>query len=587
MSTRIHILPDTVVDKIAAGEVVERPASVVKELVENALDAGARSVEIRLRNGGRDLIEVVDDGCGMNARDARLAVKRHATSKISALEDLESLESFGFRGEALPSIAAVSRLTLETSDGSVPEGSRLLVEGGVVKGEEPAARQAGTTVRVEHLFANVPARRKFLKSAQTEYRHVLRTVVEAALSRLDTGFRLEHDGRESLRLGPDQQLRERAEVLFGKKALSGAVLLAAEVEDLHILGLLGAPAAARRSSSAVHLFVNGRPISHRGLSYGLYTGYGELLPAGRYPLACLFLEVSPRNVDINVHPAKREVRFEEEARIRDMVITSVREALSRELGARPLSLRVREGDPPWHDRGLATRLSPEAKAAASDLFAVAKGDEAGGGVNAVEGWVVDAVIIEERSLDEETMIWKDHDRYLIAQIKGGVLVVDQHAAHERILYEQALAQLSGEPAVRQQLLFPRLLDLSAEQYALVEEVGPLLERVGFDVRPFGGTTMALQAVPPLLERVGREEEVFLALLDDLAERGVRGSGVQEKIAASLACRAAVRFGQRLDPEERRSLVDQLFACSQPQICPHGRPTHLVLSLEELDNLFHR
>jgi len=573
MSTRIHILPDTVVDKIAAGEVVERPASVVKELVENALDAGARSVEIRLRNGGRDLIEVVDDGCGMNARDARLAVKRHATSKISALEDLESLESFGFRGEALPSIAAVSRLTLETSDGSVPEGSRLLVEGGEVKGEEPAARQAGTTVRVEHLFANVPARRKFLKSAQTEYRHVLRTVVEAALSRLDTGFRLEHDGRESLRLGPDKQLRERAEVLFGKKALSGAVLLAAEIEDLHILGLLGAPAAARRSSSAVHLFVNGRPISHRGLSYGLYTGYGELLPAGRYPLACLFLEVSPRNVDINVHPAKREVRFEEEARIRDLVITSVREALSRELGARPLSLRVREGDPPWHDRGLATRLSPEAKAAASDLFAVAKGDE--------------ATIIEERSLEEEPMIWQVHDRYLIAPIKGGVLVVDQHAAHERILYEQALAQLSGEPAVRQQLLFPRLLDLSAEQYALVEEIGPLLERVGFDVRPFGGTTMALQAVPPLLERVGREEEVFLALLDDLAERGARAGGVQEKIAASLACRAAVRFGQRLDPEERRSLVDQLFACSQSQICPHGRPTHLVLSLEELDNLFHR
>jgi len=581
MSTRIHILPDTVVNKIAAGEVVERPASVVKELVENALDAGARTVEIILRSGGRDLIEVIDDGCGMSAEEGRLALMRHATSKISALEDLQSLESFGFRGEALPSIAAVSRLTLETVGGSSPDGIRLLVEGGEVKRDEPAARRRGTTVRVEHLFANVPARRKFLRAARTEYRHVLRTVVEAALSRLDAGFRLEHDGRESFRLEPGQQLSERAGILFGRRALEGAVLLVAELEELRIRGLLGAPASARRSSSAVHLFVNSRPISHRGLSYALYTGYGELLGDGRYPLACLFLEVPAERVDINVHPAKREVRFEDEAGIKDLVITSVREALSRELGARPLYLEGGRGlAEKGVGEGLFTRLTEGAKSAAADLFLVEKHGE---GV----GEAVDIGAAEERQVEEELMIWQVHDRYLIAPIVGGLLVVDQHAAHERILYEQALAQLAGEPATRQQMLFPRVLELSADQFALVDEFGPLLERVGFDVRPFGGNTVALQAVPPLLERAGREEEVFLALLDDLSERGARGSGVQEKIAASLACRAAIRFGQRLDPEERRSLVDRLFACTQPHVCPHGRPTHLVLSLEELDNRFNR
>jgi len=597
---RIHVLTDQVINKIAAGEVVERPASVVKELVENSLDADASSVQIILQAGGRDLIEVIDDGSGMSPEEARLAIQRHATSKIESEEDLADLVTYGFRGEALPSIASVSRLTLETSEGEA-EGIRIRVEGGRKSSEEPAARTRGTTVRVEHLFANVPARRKFLRTVQTEYRHALAAVNEAALARLDVAFRLIHEEREVYRVPAGEGLRERARTLFSGRSVEGSMTLASEAAGMRLRGLLGHPDAARRSSSGVHLFVNGRPVGHRGLAYALYTGYGELLGDGSYPFACLFLEVPAEAVDVNVHPAKREVRFRDEQAVKDFVITSVREVLSRELGARPLHLgaggrssgRTAGGTAPagrtaerseWHRDDLFKGLTEAAMRSAEGLFAVTAPESPLPGEAAEQA---EGLPGSREGPTEEPSIWQVHDRYLLAPIKGGLLIVDQHAAHERVLYEEALAQLTGEAAVRQQLLFPRVLDLSAEQFALVEEIGPLLERVGFDVRAFGGHTVALEAVPPSLERAGREEEVFVTLLDDLEERGARGSGVQEKIAASLACHGAIRFGDRLRPEERRALVDKLFACERPQVCPHGRPTHMVLSLEELDRRFER
>jgi DNA mismatch repair protein MutL len=445
---------------------------------------------------------------------------------------------------------------------------------------------------VEHLFANVPARRKFLRTPQTEYRHALRVVTEAALCRLEVAFRLQHEGREIFRLPKGQGLRERALAVFGRRMLEGAVTVAIQADDLRLTGVLGSPASARRTAGGVHLFVNGRPIAHRGLSYALYSGYGELVPDGSYPFACLFLELPARQVDVNVHPAKREVRFADEPRVKDFVIGGVREALGRELGSRPFeggrgqagsagggvqtgSRSAERHDLPWHDHGLFSGDSEAARTAAAALFSVQPPET-----------VREGPVPEEARI-AEPMIWQVHDRYLISPIRSGVLVVDQHAAHERVLYEDLLSQLMGSPATSQQLLFPLVMDISADQYALVEELGPLLERVGFVVRPFGGNTVALEAVPPSVERAGREEEVLLALLDDLSERGARGSGVQEKIAASLACHAAIRFGDRLDPEERRALVDQLFACERPQVCPHGRPTHLVLSLDELDRRFER
>jgi len=599
----IQILPDGVINKIAAGEVVERPASVVKELVENALDAGARSVDILVRSGGRDLIEIVDDGSGMSADDARLALKRHATSKISTVEDLSTLDTFGFRGEALPSIASVCRFTLETSDGSSPEGVQIMIEGGRVMGEKPVARVRGTTIRVEHLFANVPARRKFLKSVQTEYRHIVKSVTEAALSRLDVGFTLRHDQREVFRLRGGRELRQRAAELFGSKALSGAVLLAAELDDLRLRGILGAPVASRRTSGAVHLFVNGRPVNHRGLSYALFTGYGELLPQGRYPFACLFLEVFSSDVDVNVHPAKREVRFTDEARVKDFVITGVREALGRELGTRTfyrdralkggtngagsgatgVERRVGENDLPWHHTGLFTGLLPDAKDAAGSLFEVVEGAPAHDDVSVERPESARA----GSDFSDDPLIWQVHDRYLIAPISGGIIVIDQHAAHERILYEETLGHLTDAPAASQQLLFPRLLELSVDQASVVDEFASLLTRVGFDLKAFGGNTVALEAIPPYLEKAGNEEEVILSIIDDLGEGGEGIGSVHEKIAASVACRAAIKFGQRLDPVERRILVDRLFACKKPQVCPHGRPTHLILSLEELDLRFDR
>ena len=600
VSHAIRILPDTIIDKIAAGEVVERPASVVKELIENALDAGARSIIVTARTGGRDLVEVVDDGHGMNPDDARLALRRHATSKITTIEDLTALESFGFRGEALPSIAAVSRFVLESTLTGENEGIRIVVEGGEITTFEPSARRPGTTVRVEHLFANVPARRKFLKAARTEYRHILRTVTEAALSALDTAFTFTHDGRSVFELTAGEDLRHRAAAIFGRQSVSGAVLLAAELDDLRLNGLLGSPRAARRTSSAVHIFVNGRPVSHRGLAWALSSGYGELLGAGNHPFALLFVEVPPDSLDVNVHPAKREVRFANEARVKDFVQVGIREALGRELGTGTFGpKRNREGgtngvagvgerieaaDLPWHATGLFTGLVRESAEAASRLFEVepASGTDPEGGTDRPDA-AGDTSTCEPDPGDP--MIWQLHERYLLAPIRGGLLLVDQHAAHERILYEEVLGNLTREPAVSQQLLFPFVLDLSAEQFALIEEFGPMLENIGYTVRPFGGQTVTVEAVPPSIEGSGREEEILLGLLDDLAEGGT--GSAQERLAASLACRAAVRFGLRLDPAERQGLIDRLFACERPQVCPHGRPTHLVLTLDELDRRFER
>ncbi len=610
MNGRIHILPDTVVDKIAAGEVVERPASVVKELVEKSLDAGARSIIVTARTGGRDLIEVVDDACGMNADDARLALRRHATSKIAAVEDLAGLGSYGFRGEALPSIAAVSRLVLETSASPGGEGVRIVAEGGEVKTCEPCARRQGTTVRVEHLFANVPARRKFLKSIQTEYRHILRTVTEAALVSLDTALTFIHDERTVFELTAREDLRRRSAALFGRQSVSGAVLLAAELDDLRLSGLLGSPRAARRTASAVYVFVNGRPVAHRGLAWALTAGYGELLGGERSPFACLFVQVPPDTLDVNVHPAKREVRFTNEARVKEVVQVAVREALGRELGTaafarggRPgaarsadgagegaagLGRRIEGSDLPWRTGGLFTGLVREAREAAASLFATPPGEEEPGTppeLLPAAAPTVGTAAGAAAQPPEDPMIWQLHERYLLAPIRGGMLIVDQHAAHERILYEEVLRNLGGQPAVSQQLLFPHVFDLTAEQCSLVEEYGPLLDRIGFTLRPFGGNTVVMEAVPPALERAGAAEEIVLGLLDDLAAGG--GGTVQERIAAGMACRAAVKFGRRLDPDERRALVDRLFACARPQVCPHGRPTHLVLTLDEFDRRFER
>ncbi len=599
MSHAIRILPDNVVDKIAAGEVVERPASVVKELVENALDAGARTVTVTARTGGRDLIEVVDDGHGMTSDEARLALRRHATSKIATVDDLAALDSYGFRGEALPSIAAVSRLVLESAAGEGAEGVRIVVEGGEIVVFEPCARRRGTTVRVEHLFANVPARRKFLKSAQTEYRHLLRTVTEAALAALETAFVFTHDDRTTFELAAGEDLRRRAAALFGRQSVSGAVLLAAELGDMRLSGIVGSPQAARRTASALHIFVNGRPVSHRGLAWALTSGYGELLGQGRHPFACLFVSVPPEALDVNVHPAKREVRFADESRVKDFVRVGVSEALGREIGTGTFGPRRGEGsrgngvagvgrrieaaDLPWHATGLFTGLVREAADAAATLFQTDSEPAPEASAEGAEESEQEPAAGEVTAVDP--MIWQLHERYILAPIKGGLLVVDQHAAHERILYEEVLGHLTSEPAVSQQLLFPHVLDLNAEQFALVQEYGPMLDRVGFTVRPFGGNTVTIEAVPPSVEGSGREEEFLIGLLDDLAAGG--GGTVGERLAASLACRAAVKFGFRLDPEERRALVDRLFACERPQVCPHGRPTHLVLTIDELDRRFER
>ncbi len=565
----IAILPDAVADQIAAGEVVERPASVVKELVENALDAGARHVRIELENGGKVRIEVGDDGSGMGREDAVLALDRHATSKVRSAADLVGVSTFGFRGEALPAIASVSRLTLSTHDG-VGEGTELTVAGGRLDRVGAIARQRGTSVTVRALFFNTPARRKFLRSAASETRAAHEAVATLALAHPRTGFELHVDGGCRLAVPPDQEPAERLAAVWGRDLAGTLVPVHYAAGAFRVSGYIQRPGDAQPTGRRTQLFVNGRPFKDPFLIRAAEAGYRAAIHPGDRPSLYLRIDVAPEDVDVNVHPAKLEVRFRDRIGVERVVEEAVRFALGALVAAVPVG--------EW--RGLPSiGLPNEPSATASildpgQLFSTELAGEAGG-------------LEEERPAGFSALLLQVFDSYILYQGPDGVIIVDQHSAHERVLYEAVLAQLSGVGAPAQRLLLPLTIELTDEELDAVESQGEELRRVGFEVEAFGGRTVVVHTVPLPHPRFDAES-CFREMVADLARGRFGGwSNRLQRFAATYACRAAVKAGERLDEREMRELLLRLFATDLPPHDVHGRATIVQLPREELERRFGR
>jgi DNA mismatch repair protein MutL len=556
---KVQVLTDQVADQIAAGEVVERPASVVKELVENALDAGAKTVRVELEDGGKVLIRVSDDGSGMDSDDARLALQRHATSKIRSAADLIGVGTFGFRGEALPAIASVSRFELETTEGDGAGATRLRVTGGRVEGTEETARQRGTTVTVRGLFYNTPARRKFLRAAATETRAALEAVTVLALTRPDVAFSVRNDERVLLDCPPAARLIDRVRSLWSVELADTLLEVSHRAGPLEVTGLVQRPAQARPAGRKGYVFVRGRPIRDPFILRAAEAGYRSTIAPGDRPSLLLFLDLPGDAVDVNVHPAKLEARFRDKFFVEKVVEEAVREALAPLEAAFPLG--------GIGGSGFGTREFPGGIIVPLELFS--------------------ANTLGPRPESLAPPLLQLFDTYIVFQTDQAATIVDQHSAHERVLYEDVMRQLSGDGATAQRLLLPLTLDFTPLELDAVEAHRELLARVGYEIEPFSGRSIVVHTAPnphPRFEAARCLQE----LVADLA--GGRFGGWQnrlERFAATYACRAAIKAGQALDANEMRELVVRLLSATLPAHDVHGRPSMVQLPKEELERRFGR
>jgi DNA mismatch repair protein MutL len=663
---RIRVLPDQVANKIAAGEVVERPASVVKELLENSLDAGATSFRIEVETGGRRLIRITDDGCGMLRDDAMLAFERHATSKLRDVKDLLSIATLGFRGEALPSIASVSRLVLETRSAEEATGARVEIAGGKMLRSEEAALAPGTTITVRDLFFNVPARKKFLRSEQTELAHIASLVTHYSLAHPDKTFRLSSGPGELLHVTPVGTLRERVFQVFGSGALDELVDLGvcekrlllppppvppseaiaefrrepeeASTKLFRLSGFVSRPQVQKANRNSIFIFVNGRLIRDRLLLHALSSAYHNLMPHAAFPFALLFLECDYDEVDVNVHPSKTEVRFRHQSFFHDFVRDAIRgrlivsrpapafaaapsaqpaaqmpysefsqiienEALLDAPPSEPASFAPQaeaeaagtaEVDPAAPEFHLRPPRAPEPRFDFSDSIAVTPEPPPAGlrlRVPETHGeFPAESLPARESlsALSDLRPLGQIHNSFIIAAGRDGLWIIDQHVAHERILFEKALKQRAAGNVEVQRLLMPLILQLTAEQQIEFARIADELESMGFEAEPFGNRTVAVKAAPAAIGPADLEKVLFEVL--EIAEgelRGVSLDDVRRAIAASIACRAAIKVNMRLDQDKMEWLLRSLAATDCPMSCPHGRPIALQYSMREILRAFHR
>jgi len=586
----IRILADPLIDQIAAGEVIERPASVAKELIENALDAGARHVVIDVERGGIGLLRVRDDGGGIAARELPLALSRHATSKITSLDDLERVATLGFRGEALPSIASVSRLKLVSRAAGAAQAAGIESADGRTGKVKPAAHPPGTTVEVRDLFHKVPARRKFLRAEATEFQHVLRTVVRLALSRFDVSFTLTHNRREQFALPPAGQRREReARIarLVGADFVANSRYLAHAQAGLTLEGWIGLPAQSRAQPDRQYLFVNGRMVRDRLLANAARLGYRDVSYGGRHPAWLLYLTLDPMQLDVNAHPQKLEVRFRDARDVHDFLFRTIERALAE--------TAVADGAPPVSPAAL---LGPARTAASGALpFGAERLAAYAGYAAGMQAGVADATPSAGASphpADAATdaplghAIAQLHGIYIVAQAACGMVLVDMHAAHERVLYERLKSAMDAGGGARQKLLVPAPLETTESDAALAEQHRAELEAAGLVVDRIGPATLAIREVPVAL--AGQDVAgVLRDALADLAHTGEthRIAGDQHELLANIACRSAVRAHRQLTVPEMNALLRDMERTERSGQCSHGRPTWTRLTMAELDRLFLR
>ena len=645
----IQRLPQHLANQIAAGEVVQRPESVVKELVENSIDAGAEHVTINITAAGKTLIQVIDDGGGMTEEDALLAFERHATSKIHSIEDLERIMTFGFRGEALPSIASVAKVELRTRQEGQDVATFLRIEGGTVEEQSKVEGPVGTSISVKNLFFNTPARRQFLKSNATEYKPIADTGQHFVLSYPHVRFTFISDGSTVYDALPGE-LPARVAYLFGDRVADSLLPVKEETDLITVTGYIGRPSFARKSRGEQFLFVNGRYVVSRYLNHAVVSAYENMIDQGAFPMYILFLNIDPKQVDVNVHPAKLEVKFSNERNIYTILSAVVRQSLyhydltpsisfrdtqeggggagdmtrdaSRDVsdGSDPLRREFdREGVPGpsriRHSSPEESGTRPEQKYDSYSSLRRGMGDrpaaggrmdprqiddlfrslniDAGQGGGAVRdagagGDDAETVILpSERPVSDTQFLWQLHNKYIFTPIKSGLMIIDQHVAHERILYERGLAALDSSASFAQQLLFAQRFRVSPGDFALLEELREELEALGFTLSLSAPDTVTIEAVPQDV-RPGMEESILDEMLEQYKE--YQQSGLTDRrhnVAASYGCRAAIKAGDKLSAAEMQVLIDQLFATSNPYVCPHGRPIVIKLQLDELDRRFGR
>ncbi len=610
--SRIHILPDELANQIAAGEVVERPASVVKELVENAIDAGATRIRVDVEAGGKKRIQVLDNGSGMGREDARLAFFRHATSKIEGAGDLEAIVTLGFRGEALPSIASVAKVRLQTLAGDDPAGTLIRVEGGGEPTVGETGCPGGTTVDVEQLFFNTPARRKFLKSDSTEFSYINQVVTQQALAHPEIHFTLVHNGRQVIDTLPTDQRLYRIAELFGAEMARELVCVEAEEGSYRLSGFVSSPVYTRASRQAQYCFVNQRPIRDKVILHATQHGYSHLLPKGRHPVIFLFLTMDPHLLDVNVHPSKNEVRFAFQQEVHHLVSGAVRSGLSRsEKGPAPsLPYSETPSAPAGWQKVAETptdfkqRPSPfqGGRVPAAPLAAPYRKDEHSAVSRALGELYqsppvplrgVEAAGLRPRAISD--VIYSEFEplgqldrSFIIMQGKRGILVVDQHIAHERVLYEQFRKAAEAKRVEVQQLLFPVSLEFSAGEAVLLAEHRDWLAGLGLEIEPFGENGFLLRSVPALLKN-DDHEQVLRAIAERLPE-GKDPTALQTKydeILIMMSCRSAIKVNHTLGTEQIRRLLDDLQQAELPYTCPHGRPIALLFEMDDLLSRFLR
>ena len=578
MASTIRVLDENLIGKIAAGEVVERPAAVVKELVENSIDAGAAKIRVEIKAGGKQSIVVIDDGSGMNREDIALCVRRHATSKMASVADLFCIQTLGFRGEALASIGAVAHLAIESRAQQDEAGTRLVVEGGIEREMHSIGRARGTTIVVKSLFFNTPARRKFLRSVDAEARHVAQTIIHLAAGYPALGFELEREDRQVLNYTPASR-RERAAELLGIPAAE-LLDLAHEEEGLKIAGVLAAPEHCGRSKGKQYLIVQGRPISSRLMGTAVQRCFEGLLPEGRHPVFMLWIDMDPKKIDVNVHPTKREIRLADEGQVIAALENSVRQKLrlpdtqsfvydSSAAGVEPVSVRVGEPASPVLQR-LPVPEAPGSAVHADDQLTMA----------------LVAPSAAKIALVEDAAMWQVHNQYILVEVADGLLFVDQQAAHQRINYDRAMAQMDGVAGESQQLLFPIQLEMGAADFEVFNQVRDDIAKLGFVVRDFGARTVLVEAVPAELDRFG-EGDVFYQLLNDVRDGQHSGRSWREALVLAYVRKASIKKGQKLNPEEMAHLINELLKVDSPHISPTDKPIMARMKLSDMERLLRK
>ena len=626
MADIIQLLPDSIANQIAAGEVIQRPASVVKELLENSIDAGATEIKLIVKDAGKTLVQVIDNGSGMSDTDARMCFERHATSKIRAAADLFSIRSMGFRGEAMASIAAVAQVEMRTRRREEDLGIRLVIEGSEVRTHEACQCTVGTNLSIKNLFFNVPARRNFLKSNAVEMRHILEEFQRIALAHETVFFSLHHNGQEIFHL-PAGNVRQRIVAVFGNNANKKLVPIEEETDFLRIQGFVGKPEFAKKTRGEQYFFVNNRFIKSGYLNHAVFTAYEEMLPKDTYPLYVIFLDIDPARIDINVHPTKQEIKFEDEKLIYNYLKVAVRHSLGQysitpmldfdsEAGINP-AMGFGNNGRGMYERGTKNRPAftggGESKSDSGgsyytvpsranqdnnlknwqSLYEDPENDSAKDTPDAPDSVTIASRMSADDEPDDESGTFSQqsiepyqiHASYIVSQIKSGFLLIDQQAAHERILYEKYLAILENKTTLTQQELFPRTLTLSPADGDLLKELLPQINRLGFDIQQFGQTNFVINGVPADLGNNINEQRVIESLLEQAKADTDFNLNIGENIARSMARSAAIKRGKTLTGEEMRELTDKLFACAVPYRSPRGRNCFVTIDLEELESRF--